>query len=131
MGSRLTVREYEDLVVGALRRHLIEETRWLRSEGWLIRVEDVGLSTSERERMLVILFRDDARPGCLFGWRFPSNDEREADPEAKRSWGLPQAEVWAGTIVLTNFVEQIMAEGLGLPSECDPERTTWVGCYKP
>jgi len=131
MESGLTVREYEGLVLGWLRQHLQERLSWLRSEGWMIWVEDVRLDVSEHERVMTILFRDGARPQCLFGWRFPSNDTEETDPEARGSWGPPQAEVWAGTIILTNFEEQIMAEGLGLPPECDPEGITWVGRYQP
>jgi hypothetical protein len=72
MEAGLTVREYEALVLSWLRHHLTEEHKRLRGEGWMIQVEDVRLDVSERERMLVILFRDDARPQCLFGWRFPS-----------------------------------------------------------
>jgi hypothetical protein len=131
MRDEITVSEYEGLVLGVLRRELMEEPSWLRSEGYMIRVEDVRLDAAERERMAVVLFRDEARPRCLFGWRFPSNDESETDPDARRPWGLPQAEVWAGTIVLTNFEEQIVAGDLGLPSECDPGGITWVGAYKP
>jgi hypothetical protein len=35
-------------------------------------------------------------PGNFVG----SNDRSETDPQARRSWGPEQAEVWAGTIVL-------------------------------
>lgn len=114
-----------------LRQRLAEELGWLRDVGRAIRVEDVRLEVSEDERMLSVLFRDEARPGCLFGWRFPSNDRSETDPEARRSWGPEQAEAWAGTIVLTNLEEEILAEDLGLPSECDTEGVTWFGDYQP
>lgn len=126
------MREYEGLVLGVLRRQLIErnELSWLRLEGWMIRVEDVSLDVSEHQRMVLILFRDEARPQCLFGWRFPSNDEEEPDPQAQRSWGPPQADAWA-SIVLTNLEEEIMAAGYGLPTECVSESITWVGHYKP
>jgi hypothetical protein len=130
MGFGLTVREYEEEVLGWLRQHVVETLSWLRREGWMIRVEDVRLDVSEHERMVLILFRDETRPQCLFGWRFPSNDREETDPEVRRSWGPPQAEAWV-SIVLTNFEEQIMAEGHGLPPECAPESIAWVGDYKP
>lgn len=130
MDSGLTVREYEGLVADALRRYLKEDEQgtigFFRHEGRMIRVEDVVLEASEHERMVVVYFRDETRPRCLFGWRFPSNDEDDTDPEARRSWGPPQAEVWA-SITLTNFEEQIMAAGLGLPAKCDPDGITWVG----
>ena len=125
------MREYEGLVLDWLRRHLAEELLRLRIGGWGLRVEDVRLETSGHERMLAILLRDEARPECLFGWRFPSNDRSETDPEARRSWGPEQAEVWANAIVLTNLEEEIMAVGYGLPSECAPEGVTWFGDYLP
>ena len=73
-----------------------------------------------------------------FGWRFPATeaDSDAIDPYTERpsSWeegrrGAEQAEIWAGTIVLTNFVEQIEAVDLGLPPECVPDGVTWVGDY--
>ena len=65
MESGLTVREYEGLVLDWLRQHLQERLSWLRSEGWMIWVEDVRLDVSEHERVMTILFRDGARPQCL------------------------------------------------------------------
>ena len=131
MGYGLTVREYEGLVLAWLQQHLAGELGRLRAEGRIITVEEIRLEVSGHERMLAIFFRDGARPECLFGWRFPSNDREEADPEARRSWGPEQARVWAGTIVLTNLEEEITSEGYGLPSECDPEGITWFGDYPP
>ena len=43
--------------------------------------------------------------------------------------GLPYTK--AGTIVLTIQEGEILAEDLGLPSECDPEGVTWFGGYQP
>jgi hypothetical protein len=87
--------------------------------------------------MLEILFRDDARPECLFGWRYPAT---EADSDALEgvdhpdTWekslrGAEQAEIWAVTFILTHFEEQIEAAGYGLPPECDPDGVTWVGSF--
>jgi hypothetical protein len=78
MGARLTKSEYEGLVVRTLRHYLIERDPGLQYDG-KIQVEDVRLDTSRPEHMLEILFRDDARPQCLFGWRFPAT---EADSDA-------------------------------------------------
>jgi hypothetical protein len=138
MRARLSKGEYEALVVRTLRHYLIERDSGLRYDG-KIQVEDVRLDTSGPEHMLELLFRDDARPECLFGWRFPAT---EADSDALEgiehadAWeeglrGHEQAEIWAGTFVLTNFEEQIEAVGHGLPPECDPDGVTWVGDYKP
>jgi hypothetical protein len=130
MEPRLTKTEYESLVLRALHRRLIEQDPGLRYDE-KIRVEDVRLDTSRPEHMLEILFRDDARPRCVFGWRFPATNIDQADPESMVPWGPEQAEIWANTFVLTNFEEQIQAAGLGLPSECDLDSITWVGDYKP
>jgi hypothetical protein len=138
MGARLTKSDYEGWVSRTLHHYLIERDPGLRYEG-KIRVEDIRLDTSAPEHMLEILFRDDARPRCLFGWRFPATEaDSEApegvehpDPWEKGLRGPEQAEVWAGTIILTNFEEHIEAAGLGLPSECESEGITWIGRYKP
>ena len=136
MGARLTKSEYESLVVQTLHHYLIERDPGLVYDG-KIRVEDIRLDISGPEHMLEIFFRDDARPRCLFGWRFPATESdsdalegvEHLDPWEKGLRGSEQAEVWAGTIVLTNFEEQIEAAGLGLPTDCDPDGITWVGRY--
>lgn len=139
MGVRLTKSEYEDLVVRTLRHYLIERDPVLHYGG-KVRVQDVRLDTSGPEHMLEILFRDDARPRCLFGWRFPATEAdsdaleegiEHPDPWEKGLRGPEQAEIWAGTFVFTNFEEQIEAAGHGLPPECDPDGVTWVGEYRP
>jgi hypothetical protein len=77
MGARLAKSEYESLVVQTLRYYLIERDPGLVCDG-KIRVENVRLDTSGPVHMLEIFFRDDARPRCLFGWRFPAT-ESDAD----------------------------------------------------
>ena len=138
MGSNLTKSAYEGVVLVTLRRYLIEQDPGLRHAG-KITVEEVRLDTSGPAHMLEILFRDDARRRCLFGWRFPAT-EADADAlervEYPALWeegvrGSEQAEIWAGTFVRTNLEEEIEAAGHGLPSECDPESITWVGAYQP
>ncbi len=138
MRLRLTKTEYESLVLKKLHLRLIEQDPGLRYDG-KIRVQDVRLETLEPDHLLEILFRDEARPRCLFGWRFPATEADAAALEGfehRARWeegvrGPEQAEVWANTIVLTNFEEEIEAVGYGLPSECDPGDVTWVGDYKP
>jgi hypothetical protein len=139
MALRLAKEEYEGLVVQTLRRSLIEQDPGLRYGDRKITIEDVRLDTSGATHMLEILLRDEARPGCLFGWRFPAT---EADSDELQGVGDPdrwkeglrgpeQAEIWAGTFVVTNFVEEIEALGYGLPAECDPHAITWFGDDKP
>ena len=141
MGPRLTKYEYEGLVLKALHRSLIERDHGLRFEGKIL-VEEIRLDAYRAPSdasMLEVLFRDETRHGCLFGWRFPATDA-DADAlegfEHQARWGEgvrgpEQAENWANTIALTNFEEEIEAVGYGLPSECDPGDVTWVGDYKP
>jgi hypothetical protein len=88
MGDRLTKSEYERVVIDALRHYLIERDSERRYEG-KIRVEDIRLDTSVPEHMVEILFRDDARPECLFGWRYPAT---EADSDALE--GIEHADAW-------------------------------------
>jgi hypothetical protein len=136
MGTQLTKSQYEGTVLRTLRHHLMKPG-WEISYDGKIRVEAIELDTSGQASMLEILFRDDARPECLFGWRYPAT---EADSDALESvehpepWekglrGTEQAEIWALTFVLTHFEEQIEAAGYGLPAECDSEGVTWVGSY--
>jgi hypothetical protein len=141
VGSRLTKNEYEGLVLKALHRSLIDRNHGIRFEGKIL-VEEIRLDASRapsEASMLEILFRDEERPRCLFGWRFPATDA-DADAldgfEHRARWeegvrGPEQAEGWANSIVLTNFEEKIEAVGYGLPAECDPRDITWVGAYKP
>ena len=135
MKTKLTKDEYEAHVLKHLRDYLIPK-RDPRVEGdGTIRVEDVRLDTSrDDEHMVEVILSDATRPKCRFGWRYPATeaDDRE-DPtpwEAGPS-GPEQAEVWAHAFALTNLQEQLEAAGHGLPDECDPERVTWVGPYKP
>jgi hypothetical protein len=131
MEPNLTLGEYEDVMVRTLRYYLIEK-------GWEIHfvgkiwVEEIRLNSSEPHHMLEIIFRNEGRPECLFGWRYPATDsDAPDDPEAMTSSGQAQAEFAAEAFVLMSFVEQIEAVDLGLPPECDPDGVTWVGKYKP
>jgi len=138
VGPRLTKREYEGVVLATLHRYLIEQDPGLHYDGKIC-VEEIRLDSSGPAHMLEILLRDEARPRCLFGWRFPAT-EADADAlwgvEHPARWeegvrGPKQAEGWANTLVLTNFEEEIEALGYGLPAECDPHAITWFGDYKP
>ena len=136
MGSRLTKSEYERVVVDTLRYYLIERGWEIRYEG-KFGVEEVGLDASGAVHMVEMLFRDDARPECLFGWRYAATEadaDAMEDIEHPTPWeeglrGAEQAEIWAGTFVLTHFQEQIEALGYGLPPERDPDGVTWIGDY--
>jgi len=129
MEPKLTVGEYESVMIQTLRFYLTARGWEIYSVG-KIQVEEIRLNASEPNHMLEILFRDDARPECLFGWRYPATDsEAPDDPEAITSSGPAQAEFAAEAFVITSFVEQIEALGYGLPAECDPGGLTWIGRY--
>ena len=124
--------------MATLRRYLIEQDPGIRYDG-KITVEEIRLDTSGPAHMLEIIFRDDARGRCLFGWRFPATEAdanalEGVEPSARWEEGVrgsEQAEIWAGTFVRTNFEEEIEALGYGLPAECDPDGVTWFGEYLP
>ncbi len=131
MQPKLTLGEYEEVMVRTLRYYLIKRGWEIHSVG-KIQVEEIHLNASEPHHMLEIFFRDDARPECLFGWRYPATDsEAPDDLQAMTSWGPEQAEFAAEVFVITSFVEQIEAVDMGLPTECGPEAITWVGKYRP
>ena len=97
-------------------------------------MEDVRLETSGSSHRVHLLFREVARPGCLFGfWASAVEDEEEssADPivfDAEEGYWGP--EEWASTIVVTHFEEQVDAIDLGLPPDCEPDGVTWVNGYR-
>jgi hypothetical protein len=125
--------EYERRVLATLRKELLEGSSLVEREG-RIKMEDVRLDTSDSPHQVHVLFREVARPACLFGFRTSVvEDEEESlvdpivlDPE-EGYWG---PEEWAGTMIVTHFEEQVEALGLGLPPDCDPEGVTWVNGYR-
>lgn len=126
-------KEYERRVLAALRKELLEASPLVEREG-RITMEDVRLETSVSPHRVQMLFREVARPGCLFGFWAPAVEEEEessADPivldTVEGYWG---PEDWASTIVVTHFEEQVAALDLGLPPDCDPDATTWVNGYR-
>jgi hypothetical protein len=131
MKTILDKGDYEALVLRALRHYLIDQDPGIEVDG-KVRVDVVRLNATGPRHMVEILFREDARPGGVFGWRFPAT---EAD-DSGASWetaprGEKQADVWATAFVLPNFIEELEAVGYGLPKEYDPDGITWVGDYQP
>ena len=124
--------EYERRVLAALRKELLEGSPLIEQEG-RIRMEGVRLDTSGWPHQVHLLFREAARPACLFGFRAPAVEDEESlvepivlDPE-EGGWG---PEGYAGTIIVTHFEEQVLAVNLGLPPGCAPEGVTWVNGYR-
>ena len=119
-----------------LYKEYIEAETDLTHRGNRVTVERVEIDGSGLPRRVSILFREESRPGCLFGFQCvavepewdpdPSSDAIVIDP----TQGYWKPEEWAGVLVSTYFMEQVEALGHGLPPECDPETVTWVTGYR-
>jgi len=133
---RISRENYERRVVETLRQEYVEADHNLTHKGNRVIVERVEIDGSGLPRRVSILFREESRPGCLFGFQCtavapewyldPSSDTVVVDP----SQGYWRPEEWAGVLVSTYFMEQVEALGHGLPPECDPETVTWVTGYR-
>jgi hypothetical protein len=82
--------------------------------------DDVRLEGDGTEVALVVLFRSDDRPRCVFGWRVPI---WPVPPPDDPEMGTPEG---FASIVSLNLVELVEAAP-GLPA-CDPdvEGITWI-----
>lgn len=68
------------------------------------------------EPHVVVEFASAERPGCRFGFRFPSlADDDPSETLASHAW-----------LASVNLEEQIEAADLGLPADCLPGRLTWL-----
>jgi hypothetical protein len=81
-------------------------------------VTDIRLDGKHPETLLVVVFTHRARPGCVFGFRFPLElgelDDHSVDP------------AMAVEISVINADEKIDAVDLGLPRDCQVGQVTWV-----
>lgn len=133
---RISRKTYERRVVEMLCKEYIEAHPDLTHRGNRVTVERVEIAGSSLPRRVSILFREESRPECLFGFQCvavepewdpdPSSDTIVIDP-SQGYWG---PEEWAGVLVSTYFMEQVEALGHGLPPACDPETITWVTGYR-
>ena len=127
---------YEWRVLATVQEELGGRDPGLEHGGNRIIVEDVRLEKSEWPHRVHILFREESRPRCLFGFTAlavekgrdaePTSDTIDIDP----SLGYSEPEEWANIFVVTRFEEQMEALGYGLPEDCDPEGITWVDDYR-
>jgi hypothetical protein len=76
VGPRLTKSEYEGVVLATLREYLIEQDLVFATTG--SSQLKVFVWSPPGPHTCWILFRDDARPRCLFGWHLPAT-EKDAD----------------------------------------------------
>lgn len=101
----------------ALVPHAREVLAGLGPEDELTRLkfESVEVAeTTEQGSHIAVVFSDPARPECRFGWRW--------------SWvegPRPEEVEFAAGVLATNFEEDIVAPGYGLPTKCEPGAITW------
>ncbi len=122
---------YEQRVLSWLRKMLLESDPQIGLEEKHITVEEVRLEAGEPEDQVVILFREAARPHCLFGFRAPALEGtvQGASEEQQRAWNNPEGtgpQVYADIIVNGWLREHIEAGDMGLPANCDPESIIWI-----
>lgn len=133
---RFDRKDYEDRVVAALRKEFVDQDAGLNFRGKRITVEDIRIDRSTPRHEVQILFREESRLECLFGFsetavvgdwdQSPSMDVIVVD----RAKGYEGPEIYASVYVATYFEEQVEAVGHGLPPECDPSGITWVTGYR-
>lgn len=98
----------EQNILSELREQLLTRDPDIEHRGNRIEVEDIQLATHGSVCWIYMLFREETRPECLFGYRFPADEFMDT------------------SIIVTNFEEEIEAIGYGLPPDCDPGRITWI-----
>ncbi len=96
-------KTYEQRVLATLRGELVERDPGLEHAGNRIIVEDVRLEKSEWPHRVHILFREESRPQCLFGFTAlavekgwyadPTSDTIDIDPSRPRQqlWALSRS----------------------------------------
>jgi hypothetical protein len=117
---------FAEEVRAVTERRLREGDRLFSFEG--ITFEDTRIETNEDDYDLVVLFREDARPECLFGRRWSKIWAMELEDQQGLSVEIDDEEAVEGfvTLFIVNLGEEIEATDLGLPSECDPDSVTWI-----
>lgn len=126
---RIELGEYEHRVLLKLKEVLGKDAR-LTHKGNLIQIKDILLNKSDSPHQIHILFREETRPECLFGFRMEAVENTAkllADSiilsSIKGYWG---PEDWANMVIATHFEEQIEDIDTELPSDCISKGVTWV-----
>lgn len=129
MVRKIKRSDYESCVLQTLKETL-GKGQELQHRGNSIRIEDVLLDESGRTHRIHILFREETRLECLFGFSMEAVENTvgpSADPivlsPLKGYWG---PEEWANIVIATHFEDQIEDIDLGLPAHCDPEVVNWI-----
>jgi hypothetical protein len=80
-----------------------------------LEIESVEVAEDDDNGVHVaVLFRDPARPGRRFGWRWSWTDRPKPDEVA-----------FAAGVLAVNLEEDIVSEQYGLPEVCADDGVTW------
>ncbi|QIN82836.1 hypothetical protein GBA63_09370 [Rubrobacter tropicus] len=102
-----------------------ERQRGLSDGRYRIEVDSVKLEDRDDGKAIVVMFRAEERPGCLFGFEMDAVEPLEEDnpDDDRRVFSDPRE--W-GAVVLTNLDETLSAINLGLPEDCARQAVNWV-----
>ena len=126
--------DYERRVGATLRKELVESDPELTYGDKRIIVEDVKVDKFHPKHLVHILFKEESRSECLFGY-YSDPVEWDTDPSSETIMLDPSAgywgpEGWSRQILATGFMEQVEAVGHGLPPDCEPNGIPWVTNYR-
>ncbi len=125
---------YEQRLLSWLQRHLVEQDSHIGEGGKHIHVEDIHFEQGQEKNLIVVVFREDRRPSCRFGFCMPvyEDDSQHGllDVPDPTLWPDDPAIVW-GDMVAASLTEQVVAGDRGLPEKCMDEGITWVSRLVP
>jgi hypothetical protein len=81
---------------------------------------------------LVLFFGHSSKPGCVFGfrWRDVSGEAAHDAEQQEKMTGQTATDTemvdWLAKLILINLSEQLEADDLGLPNDCNPQSITWL-----
>ncbi len=113
--------------LGFVRRRLLDEEGQRRLSGgrYHIEVESVELEDRSAGKAIVIMFRAEERPGCLFGFEMDADEPMDQDGPGDNRSLFPDPREW-GAVVLVNLDESLSATNRGLPEDCARDAATWA-----
>lgn len=102
-----------------------EEQRRLSDGRYRIEVDSIELEDRDYGKAVVVMFRAEERPGCLFGFEMDAVEPLDEDNPDDNRRMFPDPREW-GAVVLVNLDESLSAINLGLPKDCARDAVTWV-----
>ncbi len=102
-----------------------EEQRRLSDGCYRIEVDSVELEDRGDGKAIVVVFRAEERPGCLFGFEMDAVEPLDEDNLDDNRRMFPDPREW-GAVVLANLDESLSALNHGLPEDWARNAVTWV-----